>query len=53
MLAIDQIIQDRYQLQRQLSDNPVRQTWLAKDLTATEIGQQLVVIKFLAFPDVG
>jgi len=49
MLAIDRIIQDRYQLQRQLSDNPVRQTWLAKDLQATEIERQLVVIKFLAF----
>jgi serine/threonine protein kinase len=49
MLAIAQTIQDRYQLQQQLSDNPIRQTWLAKDLQATEIERKLVVIKFLAF----
>ncbi len=49
MLAVDQIIQQRYQLQRKLSHNPVRQTWLAFDLQATETGDRLVVVKFLAF----
>lgn len=49
MIAVDQIIQERYQLQRQLSDNPVRQTWLAKDLQAIETDNHLVVVKLLAF----
>ena len=49
MLAADKIIQDRYQLQKKLSDNTVRQTWLAKDLEATQSEKHLVVVKFLAF----
>ena len=49
MLAVDQIIQQRYQLQLKLSHNPVRQTWRAVDLQATETGDRLVVVKFLAF----
>ncbi|MBE9117109.1 serine/threonine protein kinase [Lusitaniella coriacea LEGE 07157] len=44
MLASQTVIHNRYRLQEQLSDNPVRQTWLALDL---EI-ERLVVVKFLA-----
>jgi serine/threonine protein kinase len=49
MLEVDRIIQDRYQLKQQLSNNPVRQTWLAKNLFATENDPQLAIVKFLAF----
>ena len=49
MLQAEQTLQNRYQLQRQLGNNGIRQTWLAKDLQATDDGQQLVVVKLLAF----
>ncbi|TAF09568.1 MAG: serine/threonine protein kinase [Nostocales cyanobacterium] len=49
MLQTEQILQDRYQIQRQLGNNGIRQTWLAKDLQATEEKNSLVVVKLLAF----
>lgn len=45
MLESSLILHERYQLQQQLSDNPVRQTWLAQD----QVSQDLVVVKLLAF----
>ena len=42
---IDKILQERYQLQRQLRKYAGRQTWLARDLRTRE----LVVIKLLTF----
>jgi len=45
MPELGEILQERYQLQQQLSDNPVRETWLAVDLTTEE----LVVVKLLLF----
>jgi serine/threonine protein kinase len=45
MLEIDQILQSRYQLQKQLGRNAGRQTWLASDLE----NQETVVLKLLAF----
>lgn len=47
MLQAQQVLQNRYQLQRLLGHNLARQTWLAKDLAAPE--PTLVVIKLLAF----
>jgi serine/threonine protein kinase len=50
MLQAQDILQNRYQLQRQLGNNGIRQTWLAKDLQATETeNPPSVVVKFLAF----
>ncbi|AKG21093.1 serine/threonine protein kinase [Calothrix sp. 336/3] len=49
MLEAEQILQNRYQLQRKLGDNGVRQTWLAQDLQANDTKQQQVVVKLLAF----
>jgi serine/threonine protein kinase len=49
MLQAEQLLQNRYQLQRQLSDNGVRQTWLALDLQASNAENQQVVVKLLAF----
>jgi serine/threonine protein kinase len=49
MLQVEQILQNRYQIQRQLGNNGVRQTWLAKDLQATDVDNSLVVVKLLAF----
>jgi serine/threonine protein kinase len=50
MLQAQDILQNRYQLQSQLGNNGIRQTWLAKDLQATETeNPPLVVVKFLAF----
>jgi serine/threonine protein kinase len=50
MLQVEQILQSRYQLQRQLNHNGIRQTWLAKDLFITdETETSQVVIKFLTF----
>jgi serine/threonine protein kinase len=49
MLQAEQILQNRYQLKRQLGNNGIRQTWLAKDLQATSDEQQQVVVKLLAF----
>lgn len=45
MLETGSLLNNRYQLQRQLSNHLVRQTWLAEDLDT----QQLVVVKLLAF----
>ncbi|MCC5636156.1 serine/threonine protein kinase [Nostoc sp. CHAB 5844] len=49
MLQIEQILQHRYQIQRQLGNNGIRQTWLAKDLQAADGEESLVVVKLLAF----
>ncbi|MBU7587217.1 MAG: serine/threonine protein kinase [Nostoc sp. TH1S01] len=49
MLQIEQIIHHRYQIQRQLGNNGIRQTWLAKDLQAADGEESLVVVKLLAF----
>ncbi|MBD2597918.1 serine/threonine protein kinase [Nostoc spongiaeforme FACHB-130] len=49
MLQIEQIIHHRYQIQRQIGNNGIRQTWLAKDLQAADGGESLVVVKLLAF----
>ncbi|MBD2094318.1 serine/threonine protein kinase [Trichocoleus sp. FACHB-591] len=48
MLEPGQVICDRYQLQAQFNDHPVRQTWLAGDLAEPEDENNLVVIKLLA-----
>ncbi len=45
MFTLNSVLKERYRLQRQLGDNPVRQTWLAEDLGLGE----LVVIKLLPF----
>jgi len=49
MLEAKQILQGRYQLQQQLGDNAMRQTWLATDLEASDSAQAFVVVKLLAF----
>lgn len=49
MLQANEILQNRYQLERQLGNNGIRQTWLARDLQATEPEEELVVVKMLAF----
>ncbi|BAT54646.1 serine/threonine protein kinase [Nostoc sp. NIES-3756] len=49
MLQLEQILHDRYQVQRQLGNNGIRQTWLAKDLQAADPENALVVVKLLAF----
>jgi serine/threonine protein kinase len=49
MLQAEQILQNRYQLQRQLGNNGVRQTWLATDLQANDTVNSQVVVKLLAF----
>jgi serine/threonine protein kinase len=49
MLQLEQILHDRYQVQRQLGNNGIRQTWLAKDLQAADPENSLVVVKLLAF----
>ncbi|MHC5719011.1 MAG: serine/threonine protein kinase, partial [Nostoc sp.] len=49
MLQPEQILQDRYQIQRQLGNNGIRQTWLAKDLQASDGENSTVVVKLLAF----
>lgn len=48
MLQVEQVLQDRYQLQRLLGNNGIRQTWLAKDLQAADVDSR-VVVKLLAF----
>jgi hypothetical protein len=45
MLTKDQILQERYQLQRSLGNNAGRQTWMADDQQT----QTTVVVKLLAF----
>ncbi|MBD6616063.1 serine/threonine protein kinase [Komarekiella sp. 'clone 1'] len=49
MLQAEQILQERYQVQRQLGNNGIRQTWLATDLQASDAENSLVVVKLLAF----
>jgi serine/threonine protein kinase len=49
MLQAEQILQNRYQIKRQLGNNGVRQTWLARDLQATDADNSQVVVKLLAF----
>jgi serine/threonine protein kinase len=49
MLQVEQILHHRYQIQRQLGNNGIRQTWLAKDLQAVEGEESQVVVKLLAF----
>ncbi|ODH00983.1 serine/threonine protein kinase [Nostoc sp. KVJ20] len=49
MLQPEQILQDRYQIQRQLGNNGIRQTWLALDLQASNGDNSTVVVKLLAF----
>jgi serine/threonine protein kinase len=49
MLQTEQILQERYQIQSQLGNNGIRQTWLAKDLQASNAEKSLVVVKLLAF----
>lgn len=45
MPEVGSILQERYQLKQQLSDNPIRETWLAEDITVEET----VVVKLLLF----
>jgi serine/threonine protein kinase len=47
MLQAEQVLQRRYQLQRQIGQNPGRQTWLAQDVEASPT--ELVIVKLLAF----
>ena len=49
MLQAQQVLQNRYQLVRQLGNNAGRQTWLAKDLVPQP--PRPVVVKLLAFVD--
>ncbi|AVH71209.1 serine/threonine protein kinase [Nostoc sp. 'Lobaria pulmonaria (5183) cyanobiont'] len=49
MLQPEQILQDRYQIKRQLGDNGIRQTWQALDLQASDGENSTVVVKLLAF----
>ncbi|MEH2027665.1 serine/threonine protein kinase [Nostoc sp.] len=50
MLQPEQILQDRYQIQRQLGNNGIRQTWQALDLQASDGEKKsTVVVKLLAF----
>ncbi|WP_019502015.1 serine/threonine protein kinase [Pseudanabaena sp. PCC 6802] len=45
MLEANQVLHDRYQVQKQLGRNAGRQTWLALDLES----QETVILKLLAF----
>jgi serine/threonine protein kinase len=47
MLQTQQVLQERYQLQRQLSTNAGRQTWLATDIKTSPA--EPVTVKLLAF----
>ncbi|PMB00285.1 serine/threonine protein kinase [Fischerella thermalis CCMEE 5268] len=49
MLQVEQILQNRYRLQRQIGNNGVRQTWLATDLQASAQENSQVIVKLLAF----
>ncbi|WP_019500395.1 serine/threonine protein kinase [Pseudanabaena sp. PCC 6802] len=49
MGIIGQILNGRYEIQRQLGDNAVRRTFLARDLQAQSSAQELVVVKLLTF----
>ncbi len=45
MLQVEQILQNRYRLQRQIGNNGVRQTWLATDLQASAQENSQVIVK--------
>ena len=47
MLQTQQVLDKRYQLQRQLGNNAGRQTWLAQDITTSP--PETVIVKLLAF----
>lgn len=47
MLQTEQVLGERYQLQRQLGKNAGRQTWLAKDIKVSPA--KPVIVKLLAF----
>jgi serine/threonine protein kinase len=47
MLQAQQVLQRRYQLQRQIGQSPGRQTWLAQDVEASPA--ESVIVKLLAF----
>lgn len=47
MLQTKQVLQGRYQLQKQLGNNPGRQTWLATDIKTSPA--ETVIVKLLAF----
>lgn len=47
MLQTQQVLDKRYQLQRQLGNNAGRQTWLAQDLATSPT--ETVIVKLLAF----
>jgi serine/threonine protein kinase len=49
MLQAEQILQNRYKLERQLGNNAARQTWLATDLNVDSSQNSQVVVKLLAF----
>ncbi|HEY9638449.1 MAG TPA: serine/threonine-protein kinase [Coleofasciculaceae cyanobacterium] len=47
MLQLEQVLHNRYQLKQKLGDNPMHQTWLAKDLQASDAKNCCVVVKLL------
>jgi serine/threonine protein kinase len=47
MLQPAQILHNRYQLKQKLGDNPMHQTWLARDLQASNVENCRVVVKLL------
>ncbi len=47
MLQAEQILNERYQLKRQIGHNAGRQTWLAEDIGVSPT--ELVIVKLLAF----
>jgi serine/threonine protein kinase len=49
MSIIGQVLNGRYEIQRQLGDNAVRRTFLARDLQAVGSQVELVVVKLLTF----
>jgi serine/threonine protein kinase len=49
MSIIGQVLNGRYEIQRQLGDNAVRRTFLARDLQAAGSQDELVVVKLLTF----
>jgi serine/threonine protein kinase len=49
MLQPEQVLHNRYQLKQKLGDNPMHQTWLARDLHASGVESCRVVVKLLVF----
>jgi hypothetical protein len=47
MRQTKQVLQGHYQLQKQLGNNPERQTWLATDIKTSPA--ETVIVKLLAF----